>query len=75
MQNFLVFENDGPLTPPLSSGTEESFMPSGSDLRNLREGLNQGRLLSKSIYHKVELGVEDVSHPNFITNIVTLLSD
>jgi len=53
------FENDGPLTPPLSSGTEESFMPSGSDLRNLREGLNQGRLLSKSIYHKVELGVED----------------
>ena len=41
-------------------------MPSGSDLRNLREGLNQGRLLSKSIYHKVELGVEDVSHQNFV---------
>ncbi|CAG5098902.1 Oidioi.mRNA.OKI2018_I69.XSR.g16076.t3.cds [Oikopleura dioica] len=53
------FDTEGPLTPPLSSGAEDNFMPSGSDLRTLREGLNQGRLLSKSIYHKVELGVED----------------
>jgi len=70
------FENDGPLTPPLSSGTEESFMPSGSDLRNLREGLNQGRLLSKSIYHKVELGVEDTEEmADEVHDLVQLLDE
>lgn len=69
-------DDNGPLTPPESSGAENSFSPKASDLRSLREGLNQGRLLSKSIYHKTELGVEDTDEMiEEVHDLVTLLDE
>ena len=56
--------NGGPLTPPTSSGAEDtpfSFNPALADLRALREYLNQARLHSKTINQKLQYGLELVS--------------
>ena len=54
----------GLLTPPTSSGAEDSAFPFHSnptDIRALRQALNKARLHSKSIFNKLEFGLEVVS--------------
>ena len=67
--------NGGPLTPPTSSGAEDtpfSFNPAVADLRALREYLNQARLHSKTINQKLQYGLELVS-TKFIENFFKIL--